>query len=101
MSTSKLLANSINWSCVISSCPTPTETVPTIVEVWYPSPCWQWDGLNEPSGPPPSIIPCGTEGCCKTTYSVNFISQGQYQPTIIFQQVVGLCNDENCITICE
>ena len=88
----------------ISGCERPTPSEPTkTIEIWYKSPCWQWSGLNNPSGPPPSITLCSDEGCCKVTYLVHYINENTLQPVRLFQEVIGLCqpNYPNCINICE
>lgn len=88
----------------ISGCDRPDPNNPSkTIEIWYKSPCWKWIGLNNPSGPPPSIVPCSEEGCCKVTYLVHYINENTLQPVRLFQQVVGLCqpNYPDCINICE
>lgn len=88
----------------LTECHMPTQDIPTkTYEIWYKSPCWQWVGLNNPSGPPPSIVPCLAEGCCKVTYLVHYINENTFQPVRLFQQVVGLCQPSypGCINNCE
>lgn len=103
LTTESLLSNNIGWSCLLSSCPKPSIESSRTVEIWYKSPCWRWDGIINPSGPPPPIIPCGEDGCCKVTYLVHYINDNIFQPVRLFQQVDGICqpNYQNCINICE
>lgn len=103
LTTETFLSNSNNWSCLLPSCEKPSSQTSPIVEIWYKSPCWQWDGVINPMGPPPPIVPCGEEGCCKVTYVVHYINDRTFQPVRLFQQVVGLCqpNYPECNNNCE
>lgn len=82
------------------------ENKQTLFNVYYPSPCWKWDGILNPSGPPPALIPCGEGefGCCFSTYLLTHTDNnfGNYNVVLSSRQIFGICpEDPNCFNVCE